>query len=118
MRLSGTRLWLGLLAAWLALAGIIGAPAGATARMVAMAATSDAPICGEHSGSPSSDHEPMAECALCICCAPLLAVLSAPPVPQPPIRIVRAIVTQAPPARAPPAAAQTAAYPRGPPILT
>jgi hypothetical protein len=117
MRLSGARLWLGLLAAWLALAGIVAAPAGATARMVAMAATSDAPICGEHPGSPSSDHQPMTECALCICCAPLLAVLSAPPLPPPPIRVVRAIVTHAPPARASPAVVPTAAYPRGPPIL-
>jgi hypothetical protein len=120
MRLMSRFRWPGLLAAWLAIAALLGGVGGDPARMLAMQNHDGVPVCGAHdgaSGGPGhpADHRDAMDCALCGCCAPLVAVLAAPPQPRPPVRILVAEIAPRPPARAPPAAPLTAAYPRGPP---
>jgi hypothetical protein len=119
MRLTSAAFWPGVLAAWLALTGVVAMPVAGPLRMIAAASVASidgAPICGEHQGNPADRDPPtMADCALCLCCAPLIAVLA--DVPASPIRaaVVVAADDVLPPARAPPGVVRTTAYPRGPP---
>jgi hypothetical protein len=119
MRVNSAAFWSGLLAAWFAVTGIVAMPVAGPMRMIAAASVASidgAPICGEHQGNPA-DHDPhtMADCALCLCCAPLIAVLA--DLPASPIRaaVVVAADDVLPPARARPGVVRTIAYPRGPP---
>jgi hypothetical protein len=115
--------WLeaGLVSAWLAVACILGAPVLGAVQMFDMAsADADAPICHAFQSDGPAGHpgdHAMADCAMCLCCAPILAVLSDPPLPPLPSVVAFARPAPTPPARAPPQDAQTHAYPRGPPAL-
>ncbi len=116
-----TGMWL---VVWLAFAGILTSPIIASANLLLMAAqTDDVPIChapvvGDTTNNvpASPGHGKMAQCDLCLCCAPLLALEPSPPELAQPRLILLGAATLPPPSQAPPGERVTAAYPRGPPI--
>ena len=118
MRLNASLLWSGLLAAWLALAGVLAAPAMPRGPMLDRAVAEAAPICGQHDGGTGgTDHRnaPPACCSFCVCCPPLLAWAAAPTrVPDPPL-LADATYVRLIPGPVAPNLARTIAYPRGPP---
>jgi hypothetical protein len=104
---------------WLAIAGILGSPVIASAHMIEMESTIDASaICHAPGGTQAplgSGHGKMAECGMCLCCAPILALQTTPPVLTAPRVVMLASIQLPPPARAPPGQRTEAALPRGPP---
>jgi hypothetical protein len=104
---------------WLAVAGLLGSPVIASAHMTGMETVIDASaICHAPGDTPApigSDHSKMAECGMCLCCAPIMALQAMPPVLTAPRVIVLASIQLQPAARAPPGQRGTTAFPRGPP---